>query len=150
MFTYKETKDALFRQMAAKQLPGFVCIAVDLEDNISGSADGFLGDFDTDEMPRVSLDLRKLLIDEEEDGKRKRAKKIKEFEAYLYKGKFDKQVLKGLDLKKKIRAKFAKNYFVSDFHTVPVDKIIDTGKDSEFRGMTGLMITMRKGPKSSK
>ena len=146
MFTTKEMMQALIRMQAVGELPTFACIALDVESNFEGSADGFLGDYPEDELPRVCYDFTDYVIDDD-DGKKKAAKKVKAFRKYMD-GKFMKRFWKETDLGKKFRTKKFQSFYVRDFRTIPVDKIINTtGKDAAFKGKTGLMITMGKGPK---
>lgn len=149
MFTIKEMTNALIRLQAVGKLPGFVCIALDREGELDGSAVGHLGDMDLEDLPRVCYNFSDYVIDDE-DGKKKVAKKIKGFRKYMDE-KFMKRFWKETDLGKKFREKKFPRYYVQDFRQVSVDQIVDTkAKDSpaaEFKGQTGLMITLGKGPK---
>ena len=165
MFTWKETKNALSRMEAVGELPVFVCIAIDKENNFDGTALGHLGDFDEDDLPRVCYDMREFQFVEpeiEEDMKKKKIKKIqkkaddknakraKEFGKYLD-AKFEKRFYKQTDLGKKFIKNEWDRFYTRDFRVVSADDIIDTkakdGINSEFKGMSALLITMGKGPK---
>lgn len=143
MFTTKEMIQALDRMQAAEQLPALVCIAIDVKNNLTGTAAGSLGDFSEEELPRVCYNFNEFIITED-DGKKKTAKKEAAFKKYMGR-KFMKHFWKETDLGKKFRKKKFQKYFIRDFRVVPAEKIISTnGKDSEFKGKDALMITMGK------
>ena len=149
MFTLKEMQSAMLRLMQIGELPGFVCVLVDAEDQFEQPPVNHIGDYSTDDLPRVCFDLRKYLFDED-DGKKKREKKYKKFKDYLFGKKFINTILKDSGMDKGLRKKFDR-FYVKDFRTVPVDQILDTkSKDAataEFKGELGLLITFAKGPK---
>lgn len=158
MFSFKELQNALLRMQSVGELPPFVCVLLDADDQFQMPPLNHIGDYNQDELPRVGYDMREYQFVEPEGDKKKdekkarerNLKKVKKFREFMSK-KFVKKFFKDMDLSKKFRTKKFENYYVADFRTVPVEQLLDVkskeGNSADFKGELGLLVTMRRGPR---